>query len=450
MAEIFYIPIDKLHPHPNNPRADVGDVTELAESIRAKGVLQNLTVVPMALADPKAQPSEAGHYTILIGHRRCAAAKLAGLKEVPCSIVDMDEKEQLQTMLIENIQRSDLTPFEQAQGFQMMLDLGCTVQEISEKSGFSASTVRRRVKMAELDKAKLKEVSGRQLNLEDFDTLAQIEDISERNKCLDAIGTSDFNLKVKAALNKQACRKNLPAVKSWLEEIGAKEIPVEDSWSNKYESIGSYFYVSKWGEQEPPNTDGEKIYYSMTQDYFRLFRKRKKAEPVKKTDEQIEREKKINEVWERCQKLAADAYELRKDFISKLSMNTKNQHDVLYGSLISGVFRMISYITPDTEFLSSAFGIDMHVYTEDRLGKFAGNLDKITNENTTSIVYSLWGDSEGEMCVKYRRRDTFPEYELNIKLNLLYDWLVKLGYEMSTEEMAMLNGEHEIYGYGDN
>ena len=86
-------------------------------------------------------------FTVVIGHRRLAAAKLAGLKEVPCVIASMDAKEQVRTMLLENMQRSDLTVYEQAQGFQMMLDMGDSVEDIAAKSGFSKTTVRRRVKI---------------------------------------------------------------------------------------------------------------------------------------------------------------------------------------------------------------------------------------------------------------------------------------------------------------
>ena len=91
-------------------------------------------------------------YTIIIGHRRAAAAQQAGVYELPCAIVEMDEREQMQTMMIENMQRSDLTTYEQAQGFQLMLDLGDTVEQVASKSGFSQSTIRRRVKLLSLDR----------------------------------------------------------------------------------------------------------------------------------------------------------------------------------------------------------------------------------------------------------------------------------------------------------
>lgn len=100
MDEIRMIPIGKLWPHPENPRKDLGDLTELAESIRVNGILQNLTVVPwfseltwQPCDDPKAQ-EEMG-YRVVIGHRRLAAAKQAGLKELPCVIRQMYHDEQV-------------------------------------------------------------------------------------------------------------------------------------------------------------------------------------------------------------------------------------------------------------------------------------------------------------------------------------------------------------------
>ncbi|MBE6671614.1 MAG: ParB/RepB/Spo0J family partition protein, partial [Ruminococcaceae bacterium] len=138
--KLVYLSLEDLYPHPDNPRKELGDISELAESIKAKGIMQNLTVVSR----------EEGGYTVIIGHRRTAAAKAAGLSSAPCIIADMTPAEQVQTMLLENMQRSDLTVYEQAQGFQMMMDLGDTVDGIAEKTGFSKKTVRRRLKMAEL------------------------------------------------------------------------------------------------------------------------------------------------------------------------------------------------------------------------------------------------------------------------------------------------------------
>ena len=108
MAEIQNISIELVKVHPNKVRKTYNDIEELAESIKAKGILQNLTVVP--------DPQEPGKYLTVIGNRRLTAARMAGLETVPCIVSDMDEKEQTSVMLLEKIQRSDLTVYEQAQG----------------------------------------------------------------------------------------------------------------------------------------------------------------------------------------------------------------------------------------------------------------------------------------------------------------------------------------------
>lgn len=122
----------------------------------------------------------------------------------------------------------------------MMLDLGATVEEISKKSGFSQTTVRRRVKMMELDQEKLKEVSSRQLALGDFDQLAEIEDLKLRNKVLEDIGTAEFNSSLAKAKIAEETARRLPEVKKWLKDHGAKKISRQESYGSKYET----FYVN--------------------------------------------------------------------------------------------------------------------------------------------------------------------------------------------------------------
>ena len=143
------IAAEKLHPNPDNPRKSLGDLTELAESIRKNGVMQNLTVMP--------QEGKPGEYTIIMGHRRHAAVVQAGLKELPCRVMEkLERPDQVVAMLAENLHRSNLTPYEEGQGFQLMLDLGETEKSIAEKTGFGKTTVRHRVNIAKFDQEKLK------------------------------------------------------------------------------------------------------------------------------------------------------------------------------------------------------------------------------------------------------------------------------------------------------
>lgn len=186
-----------IHQHPDNPRKDLGDLSELSESIKKKGIMQNLTVIPGYWDENRAHHDEG--YTLIIGHRRFAAGKMAGVTMYPCRIVeDMSYKDQVGTMLEENMQRIDLTPLEQAEGFQMMLDLGDTEEQIAEKTGFSRTTVRRRLEIAKLDPELVKEKTDEdgvyQLNLKDLAELSRIEDVETRNRILkDAADSRQIN-----------------------------------------------------------------------------------------------------------------------------------------------------------------------------------------------------------------------------------------------------------------
>lgn len=220
---IVNLSISRLKPHPNNPRKDVGDVEELAKSLKVNGCMQNLTVVPergVTHITPTCM------FTVIIGHRRLAAAKKAGLTELPCRIVEgMDEREQLSTMLEENMQRSDLTVYEQAEGFQMMLDLGETMDTIKEKTGFSETTIRHRLNIAKLDKKKVREaVDSFQISITDLAKLERIKDVKTRNKVLsDCRDHRDFEWKVNSAAQEEkrdAAEKELMKL---LEKYGVKK-----------------------------------------------------------------------------------------------------------------------------------------------------------------------------------------------------------------------------------
>jgi ParB family chromosome partitioning protein len=184
VSQVIMLPIDKVVPNPANPRKDVGDVTELAESIKAQGIRQNLLVVPMP----------AGMYMLVIGHRRHSAARLAGLTEVPCVVAELSEREQHELMLVENIQRSDLTPLEEADGFQGLLDLGEGVGEIAKATGRSRFTVRKRLKIASIPTGLRARVSdGVQPSLEQWEVISRYADYPDlQEKLVEAAGTDDW------------------------------------------------------------------------------------------------------------------------------------------------------------------------------------------------------------------------------------------------------------------
>ena len=126
------LPIDKLDPNPDQPRTEIGDLTELTASIQEKGVLEPLLV----------KPTNDGRWMIIAGERRWRAATAARLEEVPCIEMDVDDAAVAEIALIENMQRKDLTPWEEADGLRALSEkFGYTHEEVARKVGKSRSTV---------------------------------------------------------------------------------------------------------------------------------------------------------------------------------------------------------------------------------------------------------------------------------------------------------------------
>lgn len=126
------IPLAMIEANPDQPRTNLGNIEELASSIREKGVLEPILVRSVA----------PNRYQIISGERRFRAATMAGLDEIPAIELDVDDKEQLEIALIENIQRKDLTAFEEAEGFLVLQQkFNYTHEKISQVIGKSRTTV---------------------------------------------------------------------------------------------------------------------------------------------------------------------------------------------------------------------------------------------------------------------------------------------------------------------
>lgn len=139
------IPVSDIRPNPQQPRRYFAEaeLTELAESIRAKGVLQAILVRP----DPKTD----GKFQIVAGERRWRAAKQAGLKEIPATIRQMDELELLEIGIIENVQRSDLNPIEEAEAYgALMKRFGRTQEGLAESVGKSRAHIANTLRLLNL------------------------------------------------------------------------------------------------------------------------------------------------------------------------------------------------------------------------------------------------------------------------------------------------------------
>ena len=128
------LPIYKVEPNPTQPRRDFDEeeLQSLADSIAVHGVLQPLTVREL----------ESGYYQIIAGERRWRAARLAGIAEIPAVIIEADDKKAMELALIENLQRQDLNPVEEALGYQSLItDYGLTQEETAASVGKSRPAV---------------------------------------------------------------------------------------------------------------------------------------------------------------------------------------------------------------------------------------------------------------------------------------------------------------------
>lgn len=274
------IELSKLENHPQNVRKTYTDIEELADSIKAKGILQNLTVV--------LQPGETDKYFVVIGNRRLKAAKLAGIKTAPCFVADMDEREQTSVMLLENIQRNDLTLYEQAQGFQMMLDFGETESSIAQKTGFSKTTVRHRLNIAKLDQDALKkreEDDSFQLSLQVLYELEKVKDVRERNRILRSSSNSrDLVNRAQNAVAEASRKEKAESIAKMLEKISVKPAPEtyeEDRYSGKWDIIATFSL-----DDNVPKTitlpkdkakSGEQLYYANSYNRWIYVVKKKSA-----------------------------------------------------------------------------------------------------------------------------------------------------------------------------
>ena len=203
--QIKLINTSLIDPHPDNPRKHLGDVTDLAASIKANGLLTPLSVV-----------SNGERYMVIAGHRRLAACKQAGTGAVPCFVLDLDPLQQLEAMVTENCQREQLTVLEEADAIQGMLALGATTAGVAHRLGRSADYVRDRAKAASI-KTEIRATRDdfSQLTIGQLVAIVRYDGQPDRQKKLaQAAGTSNFDYILRNIERDDRARQ-------WIESVAA-------------------------------------------------------------------------------------------------------------------------------------------------------------------------------------------------------------------------------------
>ena len=475
MNDHAMIPISSLKHHPDNPRKDLGDLEELTASIKANGILQNLTVV-------RESPTS-GYYLVVIGNRRFEASKAAGLTELPCVISEMDHKAQVATMLEENMQRQDLTVYEQAEGFQMMMDLGYTAKEIGEKTGFSAKTVNDRIKLTKLNKKNFSSAVNRGATLLDLVEVTKLDSKTKQAEVLEAAGTENFRARMMNALSEQDFAKNQKRLLPVLKECGLKEIPENEKYSSKWERMWNESFNMSKSEDELRKhlqkimTDKDLDYVYHMQRYnsrseIEFMHSKPKAVMTEeqKTDRQkaIMRGKHLRYVksfWEQ-------AYNLRLDFVKNytvangLSASSMGKILVRYalnhqtewnGEIGKSHDWSDSYIRnalglPEKPVEDPDFQDDIRrPYHKEYLTIW----EQIDGKSNIPIVRAMvvwavgggvfWPDDPEHGLYDYNDGHySKGSYQAN-GIKELYAFLCEIGYQMSDMEKQLLDGTHECY-----
>ncbi len=428
------IDINLIDQHPENPRKDLGDLTELANSIKESGIHQNLTVV-----------RNGERYTCIIGHRRLAASKLAGLTEVPCHVADMDYKTQLSTMLVENMQRAELTYIEQADGFQMMMNLGETVESIAEMSGFSKDTVKHRLEIAKLDKDKLK---ASDLTLEDLVYLERVTDVEVRNHLLNTCSHANLKYNVDSEIKYAERAAKRAQWKEYFESLGMKEIPpvFQRHRDFKLEKSFSYNAVNPEEFKLDESLNPEDCYFEISRysydDTIYIYTERTDTEEQnaaeeerkRKEAERAERKGQLNELFdgvnERLMSFAKSFPERKGSVSVALRLVAEIAITKGYSYLYRNDFATLGKIS------SGKLDDEKSIAN----GKLPTELLYIAEKTPTSgILQLILSKHEVDKADYYCRFEDSPASRCIVRA------FETLGYSFTDEERKLLNGTHELY-----
>lgn len=198
------LPLQKVEPNPLQPRKtfEPEALDELAASIREHGVIQPLTVRKM--------PS--GFYQIIAGERRWRAARLAGLDEVPVVIIEADDKKAMELALIENLQRADLNPIEEAQGYQqLMQEYGMTQEQAAARVGKSRPAVANAMRLLALPQPVLELVRSGKLSAGHARALLALKTQGEQHAVAQKVIALQLSVRQTEAMCKKMSKISTPA-----------------------------------------------------------------------------------------------------------------------------------------------------------------------------------------------------------------------------------------------
>lgn len=225
--KVIMLPLANIIPNKSQPRKhfDDNELYQLSRSIQENGVLQPVCVRKTGVT-----------YEIISGERRCRASKLAGLDEVPCIILNVDEESSAVLALIENIQRSDLSFFEEAIAINELINVyGLTQQEAAKRLGKAQSTVANKLRLLRFTDAERNILASSDLNERQARALIRIDDPDQRIKLLHEVVSKRLNLEQTESLVEEALSGDVK--KAAVKKTSIFNIPLPKVYINSINKI---------------------------------------------------------------------------------------------------------------------------------------------------------------------------------------------------------------------
>ena len=423
------IKVSLLMQHPKNLRKEYRDIDELAASIKAEGVLQNLVVIP--------DDAIKGQYLVIGGNRRLLAARKAKIETVPCVVREnMTEEEVAKFMLTENMQRNDLTPIEEAYGIQMCIeDYGIKVDDLAKETGLSHTTIRHRLNIAKLDKDILDEVPA-QVTLKEYQELEKIKSIEGRNEAAKFLGKPEFTQKVNDMVQEESIEDWKEKAEKILDGFAARI----SEWPKNARLVETYRF-NYCGDSDIPEEQAEGEYcYIVNYSSISLFKTLTEDE-IKdeyEDDEEDEDEEEYEKREEERSAIFEKYYHRRLDFIKSRKWEL-SESDIQYHLLKAALQ------------IPRTYGVCKEAWHEihgEELNEKRDILAPSPTVNQTNIIDWLYCRLEDGQDLDLQTWDDKYQ-EDHPKATALYSLLDDMGYKQETTETEMLDGTWELYEGGE-
>jgi ParB family chromosome partitioning protein len=262
--QLFKLPIEEIHPSPEQPRKrfDEDKLEEMAQSLRAHGVIQPLLVRER----PRA---EGGGYWLIAGERRWRAAQRAGLHEVPAVVREASRQAAFELALIENIQRADLDPIEEAEAFRHLADeLGQTQEEIAERVGKDRATVANALRLLKLPPAVRDLVQTGALSMGHARALLGLEDPTSIATMARKVAARTLSVRATEELVRRERGANEPGNQAKEKVVPAKSASVRDVEQRLTRALGVRVTVTDRGGNQGGRIE---IHYANLDDLDRIL-----------------------------------------------------------------------------------------------------------------------------------------------------------------------------------